>query len=423
MTVVAKQRAKKTIFYIVFPWQGKRVWERVGPDRREAERLDTKRRKEVKDATYEPPGERRATIVLQKLRDWTTTRKIRSADNEAALLERHVLRRSWFANLPLADVRPKHLVRLVNEMKTTRPPGEEDEKERNPLGEKSIAIVIGALHTFFRDQYIAELVPANPVVLPRGLLSRKSANPRAPYTLQEIARLTSPVCLRGQDGAEYPDQVVWNALAFYTGGREGEICGLRWSDWDEASAPLGCLTLERQYGGARLKTDRDRRVPVHPDLARALKAWRREGFELVFGRSPRPDDFIVPHRDDVPHTKSSAYKMWLRSCELAGVTNRSLHSTRHSFITHARRGGARREIVEQITHNAAGTIVDRYTHWEWEPLCEAMLCFRVPRPIVDASVDSGRARPRKSAPAPGLEVGSKAGNIEKQPRTARKSHV
>jgi integrase len=404
MSVIPRKRLKKTVFYVVFSWQGKRVWEHAGTDQREAQRLDARRRKEVREGTYEPDTERAGTTVMQALRAWSLKRKIRSADNESALLERHVIRRTWFSVMPLGNVRPKHAVRLVEQMKTTRPPGEEDEKEREPLGDKSIAIIVGALHTFFRDQYIAERVPANPIVLPRGLLSRKSENPRGIYTMQEIARLISPTGLRSADGAVYPDQVMFNAIAFYTGAREGEVCGLRWSDWDEGSKPLGCLTIAR-------------RAPVHPELERRLKAWRKSGFELVFGRPPRPDDLIVPHRDDVPHTKSSAYKMWRRSCDLAGVPNRTLHSTRHSFITHARRGGGRKEVIERITHNASGDIIDNYTHWEWDPLCEAMLCFRVPRPIVDAGVDETAKRPRKAAPAPGLEVGAPGGSAEKNRKT------
>jgi hypothetical protein len=115
---------------------------------------------------------------------------------------------------------------------------------------------------------------------------------------------------------------------------------------------------------------------VHPALASMLTAWRRDGFEFHYCRKPTADDFIVPRtKDGRPHTRSSAYKLWLRACAAAGVENRSLHSTRHTFITLTRRGGARAEVVERVTHNAAGSIVDHYTHWDWAPLCEAVLAL------------------------------------------------
>ena len=45
------------------------------------------------------------------------------------------------------------------------------------------------------------------------------------------------------------------------------------------------------------------------------------------------------------------------------------------MITWARRGGARKEVLERVTHNATGDIVDHYTHFDWFPLCEAILCL------------------------------------------------
>gem|GEM_PF-4594710 len=45
-----------------------------------------------------------------------------------------------------------------------------------------------------------------------------------------------------------------------------------------------------------------------------------------------------------------------------GGCRASLHSTWHTMVTLARRGGARKGILEQVTHNARGDIVDRYKH-------------------------------------------------------------
>jgi integrase len=123
--------------------------------------------------------------------------------------------------------------------------------------------------------------------------------------------------------------------------------------------------------------DASRTVPVHPVLERALDGWWKKGFELVFCRKPTSEDFIVPcrSRELRNHTKSSAYKMFRRACELVGVEPHTLHSTRHTFITLARRDRARVDVLEQVTHNAKGATIDAYTHWQWEPLCEAVRCF------------------------------------------------
>jgi hypothetical protein len=95
----------------------------------------------------------------------------------------------------------------------------------------------------------------------------------------------------------------------------------------------------------------------------------------------------VPSREGGPHTRSSAYKAWRRSCARVGVDNLSLHSTRQTFITIARRQGARKDVLERVTHNAKGDMVDQYTHWDWAPLCEAVGAFRC-----DAKCDASDSR-------------------------------
>ena len=46
-------------------------------------------------------------------------------------------------------------------------------------------------------------------------------------------------------------------------------------------------------------------------------------------------------------------------------------------MTTARSRGAIELYIERITHNASGSMVDHYTHTEWDPLCDVVL--RLPR--------------------------------------------
>ena len=80
---------------------------------------------------------------------------------------------------------------------------------------------------------------------------------------------------------------------------------------------------------------------------------------------------------------------------------------REAFITLARRGGAPKDIVERITHNAKGDIVDEYTTWDWEPLCKAVLCF----PEIDAEIDGINISREIIVEAPGIEPGSEKNSL------------
>jgi integrase len=365
MAVVPRKRKGKVV-YGVLTSRGKNRkphWELVGPNRREAELLDAKRKKEVKAGTFRPGQLTDASSVAAYTGNWLDARKNRSADNDRQLLTKHVLAVKWFAELRMADVRPRHVIKLV------------DELAGGHLSPKSVSIVMGLVRVMFRDAVIEEVIAATPYVVPRDKLKRRGKK-RQPYTTDEVGALCSPaVGERAQ---------IWNILAFFLGARLGEVCGLRWGDWQDGLEPLGAMRIERQYAGQVLKTERARIVPVHPLLRMALAAWKAR-WSLYHLHAPRPDDLIIPTFEGDPMTRSSAYKQWLRSCRAANVKNRSVHSTRHTFITLTQRGGADRRLVERLTHNPRDEIIDVYTTHEWRQYCEVVLCLDAARASNGAS--------------------------------------
>ena len=66
-------------------------------------------------------------------------------------------------------------------------------------------------------------------------------------------------------------------------------------------------------------------------------------------------------------------------CPAVGIPDKGNHALRRYFITYARRGGARKDMLERVTHNASGDILDVYTDADgiWPALCEAVLCLKV----------------------------------------------
>ena len=270
--------------------------------------------------------------------------------------------------MKLCDVRPRHVLELLQALKA-----------KGTIAGKTQKHVYGTFRTMLRDAVFAELIASNPCAgLPRGLLPSGASTPRKIYELPAVASLLT-------DERVPEDRRVFYSLAALTGMRHGEVAGRRWRDYDPKAEPLGCLSVDTQYDDQPLKTahkePRPRRVPVHPELAKVLAAWKLGGFAKQFGRPPRDDDFIVPSRRDVKACRTvrlSLRNLVERDCVKLGTSGESFHGLRHSFITHCRRGGARKDVLERVTHNAAGDVLDAYTHWDWAPLCEAVLCFRLP---------------------------------------------
>jgi integrase len=371
MAVVARKRKHRVVYFVCTSYQrdGRKAqhWEKSGTDRRQAETLDRQRRKEVRDKVFRPGRITERASFAAFAENWLRERTNRSADNDRGLLEKHVLSRPWLSTMTMGDIRPKHLIRLIGELNETH------------LAVKSVSLVMGILRVLFRDAVIGETISETPYVIPRGLL-RRSGTKRQPYTAQEATALL---------GVPDARLATWNAVALFTGARCGEINGLRWGDWDQAAEPLGALVIERQYDGQPLKTERPRIVPVHPWLKLQLEAWR-EHWKALYCREPAPGNLIFPGEGHTALTKSSAYKAWRRSCVAASVGNRSLHSTRHTFITLARRAGADKNVLELITHNPKGTIIDRYTTRDWAELCKVVSLVDLPLEIDDSvSRDDG----------------------------------
>jgi integrase len=371
MAVVERKRKKLGIVYsVAHEWQGRQVTERVGTNRREAEARDRAMKREIDKGTYQPKTGGRGVTLGQACEAWAAKRTNRSAGDERRLLRLHIHTRPWLASKLLDEVRPHPDVdRLVDELRSERKP---DGSRR--LTDKTIANLFGVLNLVFNAAVRADLCSRNPLVLEPGTLKRQPKAEKETYSPGEVA-----VLIR-HHAIPWPIRIL-NALCLLAGLREGEACGRRWCDLDGSAGPLAAMAVGTQYGGLELKTERPRVVPVHRLLAELLTAWRAEGFEVYTGHAPEPVDYIVPNLSSWSrtrhHTRSSYYKAFVRYAEAAGVRPRSLHATRHTFITLCRRGGARKDVLERVTHNARGDIVDRYTHFDWEPLCAAVSCLNL----------------------------------------------
>jgi integrase len=366
MAVVPRKRKGGVVFYVVNEWQGKPTWEKVGTQKRQAEQRDNAMKREIRAGAYVPPAASKALTVQQYATVWCSKRTNASAKEELRTLKIHVFKRPWLASMRLDAVRHADVDKWVEEMRDEKKP---DGSRR--ITDKTISNAVGVLKQVYQSAIRAELAIKNPCKLERGALKTAPAQEREIYTPAELLVLVR------HHAIPWPIRML-NGLCLFTGMRKGEACARRWKDLDTSCGPLAALKIHDQYDGKPLKTDRPRVAPIHPLLAEMLEGWAAEGFELWTGRKPTPDDLIVPnveHGVVKTFTRSTALKAFIRYAELASVRPRTMHATRHTFISLCRRGNAPKDRIEKITHNARGGIIDRYTHHDWKPLCDAVLCL------------------------------------------------
>ena len=377
MAVAPRIRKNQTVYFVANKLGKKLVWERVGTDRRDAERRDAAMKSEIARGVYvgKTTG---AKTVDAYAREWLARRDTKTAAGDRGWYENHIAKRApWFVEMRLEDLQVAHTLKLVHELRA--PYVDHRGKMREPLRPRSHRnLFVGLLGPMFRDaRTVDRAMMINVMELPPGTLDG-SVEKRTPYGTDVARAMTTDERIR-------PDARMFATLLFYTGARCGEIAGLKFSDYDTAPRPLGALSITKQYDGEKLKTEgkggepKPRTVPVLPFLREALAAWWAHGFEMVYCRPPTKDDFIVPRFSDVArcHDRTSAYAMFQTALDRIGAANLTMHACRNTFISVAQNAGARENVLNVVTHNPKGTIIKRYTTWDWRPLCEAVRYFQI----------------------------------------------
>mgnify|MGYP000855899288 FL=1 len=157
---------------------------------------------------------------------------------------------------------------------------------------------------------------------------------------------------------------LWHAF-FYTelttGLRRGEICGLKWQDFDESNGRLKVSrTLHKKQGGGytsgETKTDTGTRTIILPPSTAELLRERKINAvgEWIFYNPVKPEEPVSP---------DSAYnrlKVLLKKADLPSIR---FHDLRHTFSTHALASGVDAKTLSGILgHTNASFTLDTYTH-------------------------------------------------------------
>lgn len=226
------------------------------------------------------------------------------------------------ASVLLADLTPSRLkawIGVLAETKTGRP-GEKNEAGRT-LSAGSVRAVVVTLRQIAK----ACDVPLQ-VLLPGSMKQRaRRSRPRAFQCIEDVRAF-----LRG---CRDPWFKVAAALACYAGARLGEVASIRWRHLGKVGN-LATLTIAASWEGplkARYETGDEaaRVVPLHPELAALLAAWRK----LTNGGD---DDHVVlvdGKRPLCEATDTDMARRTRRACKRAAVTELAFHELRASYAT------------------------------------------------------------------------------------------
>ena len=224
--------------------------------------------------------------------------------------------------------------------------------EGNGLAPATVRGIHTTLHHALKTAVEEGLLPVNPAdeVTPPKL-------PRNPKGILNNDQLDALMAAIRQDP-------LWHDF-FYTelttGLRRGELCGLKWKDFDGETGTLKiCRTIHIKKGGGLSEGDTKtyagtRTILLPHSTAQLLRERKRAALtEWIF-----PD----PLKPENPTHPSSAYRRLKKILSESGLPAIRFHDLRHTFATHALAGGVDAKTLSGILgHTKASFTLDTYAH-------------------------------------------------------------
>lgn len=222
------------------------------------------------------------------------------------------------------------------------------DEHRRGLAPKSLQRRLSACRSFYAWLLAQGRLAASPAT---GLRA-----PKAPRRLPEVLDVDEAVQL-----VELPVEAPLGRrdralleLAYSSGLRVSELCGLRWHDLD---LQAGLVTVLGKGGKQRV-------VPVGGPACRALDAWRRES-------GGEPTAPVFPGRGGRPIT-ARAVQLRVQQLALRQGLYKHVHPhmLRHSFASHILESSGDLRGVQELLGHADISTTQIYTHLDFQHLAQ-----------------------------------------------------
>ena len=221
---------------------------------------------------------------------------------------------------------------------------------------KILSILKTALREIYRD------VPNHPSVAELVTLPKVRSSKEVPVFSMKEQRMIEHVVQQSED-----KRLLGIMLCFYSGIRLGELCALKWEDFDfEAGAVSITRTVSRiqnrepnrektvlHVGTPKSETSL-RKIPLPAFLLRLI-----EKYSLPF----EEDDCYMLSGKAAPFDPRIYQRMYKKVLAAAGVKDRKFHTIRHTFATRALELGVDIKTLSEILgHSSVNITLNVYTH-------------------------------------------------------------
>jgi len=273
----------------------------------------------------------------QWLENMADTLRPNTLRNYRSYIENHI--KPGLGDKQLARITPKDVQRFY-------------EKLSDSLASGTVRRIHTTLHGALKAAQQAHLIASNPteqIIAPRFSYRAKQV-----LTDEQLDVFMKVIA----------EDEIWCDF-FYTelttGLRRGEICGLKWEDFDEVAGTLKvCRTVYRKEGGGLIAGDTKtyagtRKIVLPASTVQVLHERKKSALtEWIFPNPLRPEQ---------PANPDTAYSHLKSLLKRAGLPSIRFHDLRHTFATHALASGVDVKTLSGILgHTRAAFTLDTYTH-------------------------------------------------------------
>lgn len=339
MACVRKRRNKWIIdFYDQF---GKRHWETVGTNKKEAQERLAKRLLEIGKEAYRP--ENKVKTFSEIAETWYQTQVLPNKRQKTAnyyrnILDNHLL--PYFDRIKIARLVD---VGFIERYMTKR--------LADGVSKATVNKAVTTLGTVMRYAVRRGFVETNPVAYVQKLR-------RGPEEIVEDKHYLTPEEIRLfiEYAKEDHRPLLWTAIL--TGMRESELLGLMWTDIDWNAKQI-CVRRTLQGGRfyePKTKTSK-RRIDVAPQLVSILMRWKL--------RCPRGEhDLLFPAINGKPMDAVNMLKVYFYpTLRRSGLPKIRFHDLRHTYASLLILQGEHPKYIQsQMGHSSINVTMDIYGH-------------------------------------------------------------
>ena len=307
---------------------------------------------ELDEGTYMEPSK---MTVAQWLDTWlieyTKALKAYSLRNYQSQVKNHI--KPFIGAVKVSDLTPDIVQRMYNRLAS----------ECN-LAPKTIRNIHGILHSAFETLIDIGEVRSNPCT---------ACAKRLPKVMKKELHT-----LADDDLTRFMDTIKGNPLEYlflvdlFTGLRQGELLGLRWSC---VNVEKGCIIIDRQLympekgGQYSLQPLKNRKVRVIWPAPYVFDILKRERVKQVAARLKAGELWNTEGFPDLVFTNDlgghlshkTVYKRFKATVALSGIPDVRFHDMRHSYaVASLRSGDDVKTVQENLGHATAAFTLDQY---------------------------------------------------------------